>query len=75
MPVALHQVQGGDELGPPQMLYEVVELRKGVTVKLQDLVELLEVIAKTGAAIWLWDHNDGAGPGTGGFFDNNITSG
>lgn len=69
-PVALCQVQGGDEPGYPQTLYQVIHSGK-VAVKLGDLVKL-QVLAKAGARVRLRDHPDGAGPETGGLLDNSI---
>lgn len=64
-PVAFNEVEGGDELGFPQMLDEIMHLGYGVAVKLRDLVQFPEIVAQLQTSIGLGNHDDGAGPGTG----------
>lgn len=43
-----------------------------VAVKVRDLVESWEVVADPKAAVWIWNHNYGAGPGADGLLNDPI---
>lgn len=49
--VLLFQVKGGDEVCSPEVVHEVIQIGDRVAVKLCDLVEPLEVIANSEAAV------------------------
>lgn len=55
LPVTICKVQGRDEPGSPEMLYQIMNSVKQVAVKVRDLLEPLEVIAGPGACGFLDD--------------------